>query len=61
MDDNNTRIEDDDIKCLELFITENDALEELETIANEFDIFTSLGIQHFEIRHSIFLSWIFFQ
>lgn len=47
-----------DIQCLERFISENAELEELESIVNEFNIFTSLKIQFVEIRHSNFLSWL---
>lgn len=46
------------IKLLEEFLNNNDDLEQLESIANEFNIFSSLGIINTEIRHSRFLSWL---
>ena len=46
------------IKILEEFLNNNDDLEQLESIANEFNIFSSLGIINTEIRHSRFLSWL---
>jgi len=46
------------MEYLERFISENRELEKLESIANEFNIFTALKIQSKEIRHSNFLSWL---
>lgn len=48
----------EDIKALENFISENKDLEYLESIVNQFNIFTSLRIEFLEIRHSNFLSWL---
>jgi len=47
-----------DIQVLENFISENEELEDLESIVNQFNIFTSLRIESSEIRHSNFLSWL---
>ncbi len=47
-----------DIEVLENFISENEELEDLESIVNQFNIFTSLSIESVEIRHSNFLSWL---
>lgn len=56
--DNIIQDTDRDIEYLERFISENKELDELESIVNEFNIFTSLKIQFLEIRHSNFLSWL---
>ncbi len=47
-----------DIQVLENFISENEELEDLESIVNQFNIFTSLRIEFLAIRHSNFLSWL---
>ena len=46
-----------DIEALEKLL-EDDELEKLEELADEFNIFTALGVVHSEIRHSNFLSWL---
>lgn len=43
---------------LEKFIHENADLEQLENIADEFNIFTALNIVNNEVRHSSFLAWL---
>lgn len=45
-------------ECLEDFIHSNPQLERLESLANEFNIFSSLKIVDVEIRHSNFLAWL---
>jgi len=47
-----------DKDLLEEFIINNENLERLEDIVNDFNIFTSLNMINNEIRHSSFLSWI---
>jgi len=47
-----------DKDLLEEFIINNENLEHLEDIVNDFNIFTSLNLINNEIRHSNFLSWI---
>ena len=47
-----------DKELLEEFIINNENLEHLEDIVNDFNIFTSLNLINNEIRHSNFLSWI---
>lgn len=47
-----------DIEVLEEFINDNPELERLEEIAEDFNIFTALGIVDTEIRHSNFLAWL---
>jgi len=47
-----------DKDLLEKFIINNENLEHLEDIVNDFNIFTSLNLINNEIRHSNFLSWI---
>lgn len=45
-------------KALEEFIFNNEDLENLESIVDKFNIFSSLGIINQEIRHSNFLAWL---
>jgi len=47
-----------DIEYLEDFIHSNPELERLESLVDEFNIFTSLKIIDAEIRHSNFLAWL---
>jgi len=47
-----------DKDSLEEFIINNENLEHLEDIVNDFNIFTSLNLINNEIKHSNFLSWI---
>lgn len=47
-----------DKDLLEEFIINNENLEHLEDIVNDFNIFTSLNLINNEIRHSNFLSWL---
>jgi len=47
-----------DKDLLEEFVINNENLEHLENIVNDFNIFTSLNLINNEIRHSNFLSWI---
>ena len=42
---------------LERFVIENEPLERLESRLSEFNIFETLGIQHYEIRHSNTLAY----
>lgn len=49
---------EEQVKLLEHFIYNNEELEELESIVDKFNIFSSLGIINQEIRHSNFLAWI---
>jgi hypothetical protein len=49
---------EDQVKELENFIFNNEALEKLESIVDKFNIFSSLGIINQEIRHSNFLAWL---
>jgi hypothetical protein len=46
------------IGLLEDFITNNDELERLETVLNQFNVFAALGIKNQEVRHSNFLAWL---
>lgn len=50
--------EDKILSALMDFIVDNDDLEKLEQLTNEFNIFTSLKLEYHEIRHSNFLSWL---
>ncbi len=50
--------EKSDIEVLEEFIHDNEDLERLEEITEDFNIFTALGIVDIEVRHSTFLSWL---
>lgn len=50
--------EKSDLQHLENFIHNNQDLERLEEITEEFNIFTSLNIVSNEIRHSNFFSWL---
>jgi hypothetical protein len=43
---------------LEKFVYENHDLEKLEKIANEFNIFTALKMEHKELKHSDMLAWL---
>jgi len=45
-------------EILEKFIVNNPELEKLEEIINTFNIFDALNMVYYEIRHSIFLSWL---
>ena len=45
-------------EILEEFIVNNPELEKLEEIINTFNIFDALNMVNYEIRHSIFLSWL---
>jgi len=45
-------------EILEEFIVNNPKLEKLEEIINTFNIFDALNMVNYEIRHSIFLSWL---
>ncbi len=47
-----------DTEYLEDFIHDNSQLEKLESLVDEFNIFTSLKIVDTEIRHSNFLAWL---
>ncbi|MDQ1317185.1 MAG: hypothetical protein QG588_836 [Candidatus Poribacteria bacterium] len=47
-----------DIEILEEFINANADLEQLEDIANRFNIFTAFKVVDNEIKHSTFLSWL---
>jgi len=47
-----------DIQVLAEFINDNAELERLEEIAEDFNIFTALGIVDAEIKHSNFLAWM---
>ena len=47
-----------DKDLLEEFIINNENLERLENIVNDFNIFTSLNLINNEMKHSNFLSWI---
>lgn len=46
------------MRILEEFIINNPELEKLEEIVNTFNIFDALKLVNYEIRHSIFLSWL---
>ncbi len=46
------------IKCLENFIYNNKELQKLESLINDFNIFSALGIVRKEVRHSNFLTLI---
>lgn len=43
---------------LENFVIENDELEQLESRLAEFNLFETLGLQHYEIRHSNTLAYL---
>ena len=47
-----------DIDALKAFIDDNEDLERLETILDQFNLFVSLGLVRHEIRHSAFLRWL---
>ena len=47
-----------DIDALKAFIDDNEDLEQLETILDQFNLFESLGLVRHEIRHSAFLRWL---
>jgi len=48
----------EELKALEEFIYDNEELEQLELMINDFNIFTALNIVNNELRHSNFLSWL---
>ena len=48
----------DDVGALKAFIDDNEDLERLETILDQFNLFESLGLVRHEIRHSAFLRWL---
>ena len=48
----------DDVDALKAFIDDNEDLERLETILDQFNLFESLGLVRQEIRHSAFLRWL---
>ncbi len=50
--------ESDDIRALTEFIQDNQELEKLETILDDFNVFVALGVVDNEVRHSTFLSWL---
>ncbi len=58
MDEEKELTPEEQVKELERFIYNNHDLEELESIADKFNIFLSLGIINQELRHSNFLAWI---
>lgn len=45
-------------KLLEEFVFNNHTLEELESIVDQFNIFSSLGVIKQEVKHSNFLGWL---
>jgi len=47
-----------EIKSLQEFIHENIEMEELEKIANQFNIFNALDLVKYELKHSKFLAWL---
>lgn len=47
-----------DVDALKAFIDDNEDLERLETILDQFNLFQSLGLVRQEIRHSAFLRWL---
>jgi len=49
---------EEQVISLEEFVFNNETLEKLESIADKFNIFSSLGIINQEIRHSNFLAWL---
>jgi len=49
---------EEQVKELEGFIFNNKELEQLESIEDKFNIFSSLGIINQEVRHSNFLAWL---
>ena len=48
----------DDVGALKAFIDDNEDLERLETLLDQFNLFESLGLVRHEIRHSAFLRWL---
>ena len=48
----------DDVGALKAFIDDNEDLERLEAILDQFNLFESLGLVRHEIRHSAFLRWL---
>jgi len=47
-----------DGKALEALVVDNQDLEELETLLDQFNIFEAVGAVHAEVRHSDFLSFL---
>ncbi|MTI65597.1 MAG: hypothetical protein FH753_03255 [Firmicutes bacterium] len=47
-----------EVKLLENFIYDNEELEKLELLTNDFNIFTALNIINDELKHSNFLAWL---
>ena len=47
-----------DVTALKAFIDDNEDLERLETLLDQFNLFESLGLVRQEIRHSAFLRWL---
>ncbi|MEX0268749.1 PD-(D/E)XK nuclease family protein [Leptolyngbyaceae cyanobacterium UHCC 1019] len=43
---------------LERFIVDNDDLEKLESLVNQFNIFEAIGVTRQELRHSDFLAFL---
>lgn len=49
---------DIDQKALEAFLLDNEELEQLEALLNEFNIFEAIGAMRQEVRHSDFLAFL---
>ena len=49
---------DDHAHALRSFIDDNEDLERLETLLDQFNLFESLGLVRHEIRHSAFIRWL---
>ena len=47
-----------DVDALKHFIDDNEDLERLETLLDQFNLFEALGLMRQEIRHSAFLRWL---
>ena len=53
-----TSASDADFDALRSFIDDNEDLERLETLLDQFNLFESLGLVRHEIRHSSFIRWL---
>ena len=47
-----------DVDALKAFIDDNEDLEQLEALADRFNMFEAMGLVRQEIRHSAFLRWL---
>jgi hypothetical protein len=47
-----------DLEALERFVYDNPDLERIESVLDDFNLFTALDLVSYEVRHSAFLRWL---